>query len=319
MKKLSSDTAFYISIGQIIIGPVILMLFIPFVLRPPAAITFAVLVLLIILTIFNFIRLFKKKKLFYTSNSLIIYPNFFSDRSFAIPKKEILNVAEKVSTQRLYGLKTFEIFYVDIFGEHRVLFLALAGTSLYEVKDLLKESEEPDNDNVQQFTAYNFTQNLDVGQRLIAALTDHFIMTAVIAVFALPLMMKEFTSNKFDRSDGVLDYLFDAGFALYFCKDCIYGQSIAKRLFKQQVINHKTGGIAGPLRCFVRDILLLIWPIEFITLLISPTRRLGDRIAGTQVVPFNSERQRTGLNYLQIGIAYLLSVVAVLLLSKLTG
>ena len=106
---------------------------------------------------------------------------------------------------------------------------------------------------------------------------------------------------------GGLSYLGLIGFALYFCKDCISGRSIAKRALKLQVVENKSGNVAPPIKCFVRNIFCILWPIEVIVTLASPSRRIGDMVAGTRVVPFNPELEQPKINYGQIGLSIIIA------------
>lgn len=136
--------------------------------------------------------------------------------------------------------------------------------------------------------------NVNAGTRLGSMIFDHFIMTIVAMIFFIPMMIKSF-SSAFNISheqtemnfDGPLLYVSLLGFALYFCKDVINGRSIGKRITKTQVVDNATGQVASPLKCFVRNITIPIWPIEVIVTLINPSRRLGDQIAGTKIVPYD--------------------------------
>ncbi|MCG8700483.1 MAG: RDD family protein, partial [Bacteroidales bacterium] len=76
-------------------------------------------------------------------------------------------------------------------------------------------------------------------------------------------------------------------------KDLFNGRSIAKRILKLKIVNHKTNQTAGPLRCLVRNITFPIWPIEIIVILINKNRRIGDFIAGTHT-EFYSETELAG-------------------------
>lgn len=75
--------------------------------------------------------------------------------------------------------------------------------------------------------------------------------------------------------------------AIYLCKDSFNGRSIAKRVFKTQIVEHATGKVASPLRCFVRNLFCFIWPIELIVVAVNPQRRIGDFVAGTKVVAYD--------------------------------
>ncbi len=84
-----------------------------------------------------------------------------------------------------------------------------------------------------------------------------------------------------------LVYLSLFGFSLVFFKDCINGQSTAKRLIKLQVVDNITGAIATPIQCFLRNLTVLIFPLEVLIIFAQPDRRIGDKIAGTKLVSYN--------------------------------
>lgn len=135
-------------------------------------------------------------------------------------------------------------------------------------------------------------KEVNAGIRLGSMIVDHFIMTMIAMLFFIPTMIDTFSGaftisheqNVNDDFRGPLFYIGLIGFALYFCKDCINGRSIAKRILKLQVVDNKTEQVASPLKCFVRNIFCIIWPIEVIVSLINPSRRIGDQVAGTKVV-----------------------------------
>jgi uncharacterized RDD family membrane protein YckC len=86
---------------------------------------------------------------------------------------------------------------------------------------------------------------------------------------------------------GPLLYVHAAVLSLYLCKDSINGRSLAKRILGHQVVDNKTGQVATPLQCLVRNILIIIWPVEVIVVQVNPARRLGDKLAGTKVVTYD--------------------------------
>lgn len=137
-------------------------------------------------------------------------------------------------------------------------------------------------------------QEVTVGTRLGSLILDHFIMTMIVMLFFIPMLLKNlagvFTATHEQMGmdvGGTLFYVALIGFAVYFCKDIVNGRSIGKRITKTQVIDNKTGQVASPLKCFIRNIFCVIWPIEGIATLINPSRRIGDRVAGTKVVLFD--------------------------------
>ncbi len=83
---------------------------------------------------------------------------------------------------------------------------------------------------------------------------------------------------------GPFWYLGLIGFAVYMCKDSFQGRSIAKRVFNLQVVVASSCQPADPIRCVIRNLFLVLWPIEFFFCLVTPARRIGDYVAGTKVV-----------------------------------
>jgi uncharacterized RDD family membrane protein YckC len=159
-------------------------------------------------------------------------------------------------------------------------------------------------------------KQISTGTRLGAMILDHFFMTMIAMVFFIPRMISGF-SEAFKVSHeqtnpnfmgGAFGYIGMFGFALYFCKDIINGRSIAKRILKLQVVDNSTGQPASPLKCFVRNLFCVLWPIEVIIALTNPERRLGDRVAGTKLVNFDNSLEQPKINIgkaiIPIGIAY---------------
>lgn len=132
------------------------------------------------------------------------------------------------------------------------------------------------------------------GTRIASMLLDHIAMGIIIVLVNIPtyLALFGFTQTTVEdlhtTTNGQIfmsPYLITLGFSLYFCKDCIGGRSIAKRLTKTIVVTNKTGVAANPLRCLVRNLFIPLWPIEVLYTLASstPERRIGDLVAGTRV------------------------------------
>ncbi|GGH74207.1 RDD family protein [Phaeocystidibacter marisrubri] len=168
----------------------------------------------------------------------------------------------------------------------------------------------------------------NTGTRIGSMIVDHMAMTFIAMIFFIPGMVSGFMSA-FEISHeptnmdllGEYKYLALIGFALYFCKDSINGRSIGKRATKLQVVNYKDGTVASPLKCTVRNLFIVVWPIEVIVTLASPSRRIGDFVAGTKVVPYTLEREQPKVNYTQIGIALILAYLfaAIVLILPLEG
>lgn len=67
-------------------------------------------------------------------------------------------------------------------------------------------------------------------------------------------------------------------------KDFFDSRSIAKRIQGYQIVDFKSNNKASEIQCMIRNITIIIWPIEFFILLFSPYRRLGDIIASTKLI-----------------------------------
>ncbi|MGB8191715.1 MAG: RDD family protein [Chitinophagaceae bacterium] len=160
---------------------------------------------------------------------------------------------------------------------------------------------------------------LSIGARLSAMFLDHIIMCAIAMPFFL-LGIGGMFSTLFDAHAQELDvntfniYVSIIGLSLYFSKDCFQGRSLAKRALKQQVVDNATGEPASPMKCFIRNIFILIWPVEVIVTFGSPQRRIGDRIAGTKVMPYVRPQEKHDINYLQIVVSLVLSYSLLILL-----
>jgi uncharacterized RDD family membrane protein YckC len=154
-------------------------------------------------------------------------------------------------------------------------------------------------------------KQINTGTRLGAMLADHFFMSLIAMIFYFPEMVSSLI--KFQVENDVFIYISIFGFAIYFCKDCINGRSIAKRLLKLQVVDNTTGQVASPLKCFIRNLFSIIWPIEGIIALVNPSRRLGDRVAGTKLIIFDPTLENRKINIIQILISVVISYGLVLL------
>jgi uncharacterized RDD family membrane protein YckC len=162
--------------------------------------------------------------------------------------------------------------------------------------------------------------NPTVGLRLAAMLVDHFAMTflsaigamLIIAPFALVLhLMKDIEINVLGSvgSSVIMGLLF----SVYYNKDIVKGRSVAKRMLRLQLVDINSNHAATPVQCVLRNLTLPLWPFEVLVTLISPTRRIGDRIAGTRVVAFDPDRIDPPVRRSQYAIAILIGLAIVTL------
>lgn len=124
-------------------------------------------------------------------------------------------------------------------------------------------------------------------RRIVAFIIDHFVMTFLIVclVFLIsgPNMMNE--SNPFKMTKIMLTIMIP-GFLIYFAKDCIKGISVGKWIMGIMVRDAQNPNEVPSIgRLFLRNLFVIIWPIEFIVLATSQEKkRLGDNVAQTIVV-----------------------------------
>lgn len=145
---------------------------------------------------------------------------------------------------------------------------------------------------------------INAGIRMATMILDHFFMCFIAMFFYLPILVSMIASSvrtmeeqePYPFENGPMLYLGIFSFTLYFLKDIFKGRSLAKLILKLQLVDNKTGEVASPLQCFVRDLFCIIWPVEFIVALANPGRRIGDRVAGTRLVYYNPAIHKVKLN-----------------------
>lgn len=124
-------------------------------------------------------------------------------------------------------------------------------------------------------------------RRIAAFFIDHFIMTFLIVSLVFltlgSIFMEEDNPGKFIIT---LFSIMIPGMLLYFSKDTFKGNSIGKWAMGIMVRDEKDPTkVPSYGRLLLRNLLLIIWPVEFIVLATSnDKRRLGDKAANTIVV-----------------------------------
>ena len=108
-------------------------------------------------------------------------------------------------------------------------------------------------------------------------------------------------------------------------KDCINGMSAGKRTFGFKILDYQTKEIASDFQCMLRNITMIIWPLEVLMIIINPNRRLGDYIAKTEVIKaeikpiesimtelYEKPALSKKLIYSTIGISVLLTLISLI-------
>lgn len=128
--------------------------------------------------------------------------------------------------------------------------------------------------------------DISVSTRLRSMFVDHFFMCLILVPPAI------FVNNTFgDPTSFVRNEFESISFwvlmLIYFNKDAFGAQSLSKRLFGLVVVDNSIQVKASPLKCFVRNLFIPIWPFEVLISAFSQSRRLGDFLAGTSLVKTN--------------------------------
>jgi len=104
--------------------------------------------------------------------------------------------------------------------------------------------------------------------------------------FFIPVTYKLFTGQNvgdyYEVTATTLINLFLLTVALN--KDFFSGQSIVHRTYGYKVLDNKLNVTASELKCLTRNLTAVLFPIEFVFVLINRQRRLGDLISGTKLV-----------------------------------
>ena len=143
-------------------------------------------------------------------------------------------------------------------------------------------------------------------------LIDHLVMS--ILAFIIWSVLSAIVNDKSDLSFWII-------LGIYLNKDGFINNSLGKSLLGLRVVgidtNHETNG----LKCLIRNLPIILWPLEVLMTLINKERRLGDYFARTKIV----ETQKIGLvqyftelklnmNIVQGLLSALLTVIYLLLL-----
>ena len=137
-------------------------------------------------------------------------------------------------------------------------------------------------------------------QRLLAFLIDHVIFSFVGCIIFFFINFDSFiyqTEENFNEPFETIYPFLTVYMLIIYNKDFFQGRSIGKRVIGITVRDLPNSNITpGKLRLFLRNIFLIIWPVEIIMLLVTG-RRIGDFLIKTQVIRMNSESKlEEGIN-----------------------
>lgn len=120
--------------------------------------------------------------------------------------------------------------------------------------------------------------------RVLAFLIDCIVFAILFVFINMGFILEQYIGTSIMTKSFIVVYLISLLIVLsgFILKDIIGGRSIGKRVTKIKVVK-KTGLKASWPRLILRNITILIWPIEALLLLIGK-ERIGDFIAETKVV-----------------------------------
>jgi uncharacterized RDD family membrane protein YckC len=154
----------------------------------------------------------------------------------------------------------------------------------------------------------NLQENLTLSsrkRRIVAFMIDHFIMTFLIAIISFLSIGTDFMDeNNFNNLTTRILPVMIFGFLLYFAKDSVKGTSPGKWVMGIMIRDENNPNeIPSFGRLFIRNLFIIIWPIEFIILATSDNKkRLGDKIAKTIVVKNNNKTTKAPRILALIGV-----------------
>jgi hypothetical protein len=157
-------------------------------------------------------------------------------------------------------------------------------------------------------------KQIPVSLRLGTMLLDHAVI-CFIGVF--PMVLFELIARPGNPSALGSPFAMIPLFVIYFCKDCIGGRSAAKRILKLAVVDKNSGAAASSLQCVVRNLFVIVWPVEVIVALFNQQQRIGDRVARTKLSYYNPNAA-SQISILHIAIAILIATGFSYLLMALT-
>ena len=124
-------------------------------------------------------------------------------------------------------------------------------------------------------------------RRIAAIFIDHFVMTFLMVSIVFIIMGPNFMDEKNqDSMTTIMLLVMIPGFFIYFAKDSIKGISVGRWIMGIMIRNENDyNTIPSFWKMFIRNVFIIIWPIEFIVLAASnDKKRIGDKVTKTIVI-----------------------------------
>lgn len=155
-------------------------------------------------------------------------------------------------------------------------------------------------------------------RRIFAFMIDHVIMSFLAGMGGLLAMGKHWDTTSPDRMIGTMLPTMLVVFVVYFMKDSVRGMSPGRFVLGIAVRDHAEPDTTPNVgRLILRNLLIVIWPVEFFVLAFSKhKRRIGDLAAKTIVVrrediPFGKRLLFFVMLVLVFGLLFVSSIGAI--------
>ncbi|MFD0675192.1 RDD family protein [Cohnella sp. GCM10027633] len=122
--------------------------------------------------------------------------------------------------------------------------------------------------------------------RILAFLIDHIIGTIIFGIVFVLINLNSFiapTNENINSRFESFNFVLAIGMIFYFLRDVFEGRSPGKRVLGIAVRGKEDSDrVPGKFHLILRNITLIIWPIELIILVIKG-QRIGEMISKTQI------------------------------------
>lgn len=150
-------------------------------------------------------------------------------------------------------------------------------------------------------------------RRIAAFLIDHFIITFLMVSIVFVAVGSNFMDdNNFSKMTTIMFLVMIPVFIIYFAKDSIKGISGGRWIMGIMVREEMNFQIIPSFwKLFVRNLFIIIWPVEFIILASSDEKkRLGDKFTKTVVLnnPNKSKKLSRVIALVGIGVVFFVFV-----------
>jgi len=147
-------------------------------------------------------------------------------------------------------------------------------------------------------------------RRIVAFLTDHIVLTFLGASVVFLILGPDFIDKiNIDHFRNILILVLLPVFLIYFCKDFINGISLGRWIMGIMVRDEDNSKeVPSKTRLFVRNLFLLIWPVELLALIFNKNKqRFGDNFAKTIVVK-NPDKAKKSSRVIALGVIFIVCV-----------